>query len=122
MDTISAKEQTVGQWFAMWLQKTDRGIERIFAPDAVYTECWGPCYQGVGQIKGWFEEWNTRGTVLRWDIRQFFHRDDWTAVEWHFVCAMGGEAPAAFDGMTLIQWTAEGKIGALKEFGCKIGE
>lgn len=35
-------------------------------------------------VRLWFEEWNTRGTVLQWDIRQFFHKGSQTVVEWYF--------------------------------------
>ena len=58
--------------------------------------------------------------MLRWDIKQFFHRGDETAVEWFFQYRMEETAAAAFDGMTLIRWTKEGKIAFLKEFGCNI--
>ena len=57
-------------------------------PDAVYIGSWGPEYHGSGKIKLWFDEWNTRGTVQRWDIRQYFHKGDQTVVEWSFRCAM----------------------------------
>lgn len=48
----------------MWLQKKDLGILKLFTVDAVYVENWGPKYQGNTEIKHWFDEWNTRGTVL----------------------------------------------------------
>ena len=58
----------------MWLTKQDTGIRDLFAPDAVYIESWGPEYHGADKIAWWFTEWNRRGTVERWDIRQFFQR------------------------------------------------
>ena len=112
------REHIIRLWFDMWLRGTDLGIEEIFAPDAVYTESWGPEYRGAARIKHWFEEWNTRGRVLRWEIRQDFHTDSQTVVEWYFQNAMDGGRPEAFEGMSLIRWTPEGKICALKEFGC----
>lgn len=119
-NTRDEREDAIRLWFAMWLQQADMGIETLFAPDIVYTESWGPQYRGADKVKLWFEEWNTRGTVLRWDIKQFFHREDQTAVEWYFECAMQGGGKGAFDGMSLIRWTESGKIAALKEFACKI--
>ena len=112
------REHIIRLWFDMWLRGTDLGIEEIFAPDAVYTESWGPEYRGAARIKHWFEEWNTRGRVLRWEIRQYFHTDSQTVVEWYFQNAMDGGRSEAFEGMSLIRWTPEGKICALKEFGC----
>ena len=51
----------------------------------------GPTYEGRALVKHWFEEWNTRGKVLKWDIQQYFHQGDQTVVEWYFKipCTMG---------------------------------
>ncbi len=115
---MEQREETVRLWFNMWLQKKDLGILDIFSPDALYIESWGPEYRGAAKIRHWFEEWNTRGTVLRWDIKQFFHKGDQTVVEWYFKNAMYGGRKESFDGMSLIRWTADGRIGFLREFGC----
>jgi len=112
------REQIVQSWFNMWLKKKDMGIRDIFAEDAVYIESWGPEYRGVGKIELWFDEWNTRGDVLRWDIKQFFHSGDRTVVEWYFENAMRNGKREAFDGMSLVQWTREDQIILLQEFGC----
>lgn len=79
---MDKREEIIRLWFDMWLQKKDLGIEDIFSADALYIESWGPQYQGVAMVKHWFEEWNTRGTVLQWDIKQYFHKEDQTIVEW----------------------------------------
>ena len=94
---MEQREAILRLWFEMWLKKADLGISDIFAPDAVYIESWGPEYHGVGKIRHWFCEWNARGTVLRWDIGQFFHRDDRTAAAWRFQDRMddGGTPRAA---------------------------
>lgn len=120
MEKTEKREEITRLWFEMWLQKKDLGIRDIFAPDAVYVESWGPEYHGVEKIAHWFSEWNTRGTVLRWDIKQFFHRGDQTVVEWYFRNRMEEKAAEAFDGMSLIRWAEDGKIAFLKEFGCNI--
>ena len=78
----------------------------------------GPEYHGVQKIALWFEEWNTRGTVLQWDIKQFFHKDNQTIVEWYFKNQMDGGQAEAFDGISLIEWSSDNKIAFLKEFGC----
>ena len=102
----------------MWLRKQDMGIRDVFSDDAVYVESWGPEYPGAAKIKLWFDEWNTRGSVRQWDIRRYFHDGDWTAVEWYFKDAMNDGRVEAFEGMSLIRWTRDGKICFLKEFGC----
>ena len=63
MEEKKQRERKIQQWFSMWLDKQDTGMEELFAPDAVYIESWGPEYHGSRKIKLWFEEWNTRGTV-----------------------------------------------------------
>ena len=118
MDAEKQRESKIRQWFSMWLDKQDTGIADLFAPDAVYIESWGPEYHGSGKIKLWFEEWNTRGTVERWDIRQYFHKEDQTVVEWAFRCAMTDGTIQSFDGLSLIRWNEADQICFLQEFGC----
>lgn len=112
------RESMIEQWFSMWLDRQDRGIGELFAPDAVYIESWGPEYHGVDKIKLWFDEWNTRGRVERWDIRQFFHKEDQTVAEWSFRCAMTDGTIQSFDGLSLLRWNNMGQICFLQEFGC----
>lgn len=112
------RETKVRQWFSMWLDKQDTGIEDLFASDSVYIESWGPEYHGNRKIKLWFDEWNTRGTVRCWDIRQYFHKEDQTVVEWSFRCVMTDGTVQSFDGLSLIRWNEAGQICFLQEFGC----
>ena len=112
------REQRIRLWFDMWLQARDLGMEEIFAPDCVYVESWGPRYVGRDKVAHWFQEWNTRGRVVRWDIRQFFHKGDQTIVEWSFRNEMNDGRVEEFDGLSLVQWDEAGRIAFLREFGC----
>ncbi len=114
---MEQRESRIRLWFEMWLKKEDLGILDLFTPDAVYIESWGPEYHGAEKIMHWFNEWNTRGTVLRWDIRQFFHKGGMTVVEWYFKNNMLDGRTEAFEGMSLVKWSG-GKICYLQEFGC----
>ena len=118
MEAEKQRESKIRQWFSMWLDRQDTGIEELFAPGAVYIESWGPEYHGSGKIKLWFDEWNSRGTVERWNIRQYFHKGDQTVVEWAFRCVMAGGTVQSFDGLSLIRWNKAGQICFLQEFGC----
>ena len=118
MDAEKQRESKIRQWFSMWLDKRDTGIEELFTQDAVYIESWGPEYRGSGKIKLWFDEWNSRGTVERWNIRQYFHRGNQTVVEWAFRCVMADGTVQSFDGLSLIRWNEAGQICFLQEFGC----
>ena len=115
---MNIREQRIRLWFDMWLQKRDLGMEELFSDDAVYIESWGPEYTGIKEIKHWFCEWNGRGTVLIWDIKQMIHAGDQTVVEWYFENKMNDGKTEAFDGISLIHWSKENKIEYLKEFGC----
>ena len=118
MEAEKQRESKIRQWFSMWLDRQDTGIEELFAPDAVYIESWGPEYYGSGKIKLWFDEWNSRGTVERWNIQQYFHKGDQTVVEWVFRCVMADGTVQSFDGLSLIRWNEAGQICFLQEFGC----
>ena len=72
------KERIIRSWFEMWLHKEDTDIQDLFEENAVYIESWGPKYHGAEKIKHWFYEWNTRGEVLKWDIKQIFHNENQT--------------------------------------------
>ncbi|HIS40466.1 nuclear transport factor 2 family protein [Collinsella sp. OF02-10] len=115
---LKDREAKIRAWFSMWLDKTDGGIEALFSSDAVYVESWGPVYRGARSVKHWFEEWNSRGTVRRWEIEQFFHKGDQTVVEWYFEDEMADGRAESFDGVSLVRWSPDGKIAFLKEFGC----
>ncbi len=115
---MEERENRIRLWFRMWLQQEDLGIGDIFAEDVVYVESWGPKYETRAAVKHWFEEWNTRGRVLIWEIKQYFHKEHQTVVEWYFRNEMRDGSAEEFDGMSLIEWTLENKIRFLKEFGC----
>ena len=115
---MNEREKIIRLWFDMWLQKKDLGISEMFADNSVYIESWGPEYHGSEKIKLWFDEWNTRGTVLQWDIKQFFHKENKTIVEWYFKNQLKNGTVEAFDGVSLIEWTNDNKILFPKEFGC----
>jgi hypothetical protein len=117
---VDEREYIIKLWFDMWLKKCDLGISKIFSEDAIYIESWGPAYHGCNKIKLWFDEWNCRGTVLKWDIKQFFHKENQTVAEWYFKNKMNNGKTEKFDGISLIKWTPNNKIQFLKEFGCNI--
>lgn len=112
------REKIIRLWFEMWICHQDLGIDDIFTEDVEYTESWGPKYTDRRTVKHWFAEWNTRGKVLKWDIKRFFHKENKTVAEWYFKNEMNTGKIEEFDGMSLIEWTVENRIKSLKEFGC----
>lgn len=117
---MNERESLIRLWFDMWLQKKDLGMDDIFTENMVYIESWSPKYEDRKTVKHWFEEWNTRATVLAWEIKQFFHKGNQTVVEWYFQNQSVNGPIEAFDGMSLIEWTDDNKIKFLKEFGCNL--
>lgn len=111
------RENKITKWFAMWLAGDCDGVEEIFCDDAVYTESWGPEYHGLKAIKHWFNEWNTRGKVVVWEITRFLHDDGFTLAEWRFSDEMRDGRRESFDGVSLVGWRGD-KIASLKEYGC----
>lgn len=112
------RDDVIGRWFEAWLRQDAAGLEELFAPDAVYSECYGPEYHGLPQIRQWFADWNQRGRVLQWDIRRIRHCGETAVAEWYFCCDYGGNVDG-FDGVSLIDFDREGKIAALREFQSK---
>ena len=117
---MNEREKIIRLWFDMWIKKADLGIDYIFTDDVVYTESWSPKYENRKTVKHWFDEWNTRGSVLVWEIKQFFHQGNQTIVEWYFKNKMNNGNVEEFDGISLIVWTQDNKIKSLKEFGCNL--
>lgn len=115
---MKEREEIIRLWFAMWVQQKDMGIHKIFTEDVVYIESWGPKYTNCTTVKHWFQEWNARGRVLIWEIKQYFHKDNQTIAEWYFKNEMKNGSIDEFDGMSLIEWTADNKIKLLQEFEC----
>ncbi|MEK4146491.1 nuclear transport factor 2 family protein [Robertmurraya sp. FSL W8-0741] len=102
-------------YFQSWINKDSSKLTEIFSADITYIECYGPEYQGVEMIKRWFHDWNQKGTVLQWDIKQFIHQDNVTAVEWYFKCEYMGNV-SDFDGVSLIEFDQDNRIVNVKEF------
>ena len=73
---MNEREKIIRLWFDMWLKQQDLGMDKIFTEDVVYTESWCPKYENLKTVKHWFNEWNTRGKVIIWDIKQFFHKEN----------------------------------------------
>lgn len=117
-DSMKQREETIKAYFRCWVENDPAVLEKTFAGEIVYSECYGPEYRGLGQIKQWFSDWHQRGKVLEWRVKGFLHEGDCTAVEWYFRCDYEGEVNG-FDGVSLIEFDKAGKIVSLKEFQSK---
>lgn len=112
------KENLIRKYFSAWINKNPDVLPEIFSEDIVYSECYGPEYNGLIQIMLWFRDWNENGCVLEWRIKSFMHDGDRLAVEWYFKCVFKGET-GGFDGVSLVKFNEKGRICNLKEFQSK---
>lgn len=112
------RELIIKSYFMSWMDKNGVVLKKTFDTKAIYSECYGPEYRGLEIIERWFGEWNKRGRVLMWDIKQFIHQANITVVEWHFRCEYDGDM-GEFDGVSIIEFNEENHIVNLKEFQSK---
>ena len=111
-------EEIIRKYFACWLNKDEKPLTDIFAEDIIYSECYGPEYHGIRQIQQWFHDWNQKGTVQKWDVKQIYISRNTAIIEWYFQCNYCN-TPGAFDGVTIAQFDGNNKIYNLKEFQSK---
>lgn len=116
---MNIREQIIKKYFKSWLENNCSVLKDIFDLNVTYSECYGPEYHGIDTVTTWFKEWNKRGKVLVWDIKQFIHQGNITVVEWYFKCRYDGEIEE-FDGVSLIEFNGDNYIVSLKEFQSKI--
>ena len=112
------REKLIERYFGSWIKDDVSTLEEVFDNSIIYSECYGPEYRGLKQVKQWFEDWHKKGNVLLWDIKSFAHDKNVTAVEWVFKCEYNNEI-SMFDGVSLIIFNSNGKIVNLKEFESK---
>jgi len=66
---MKRKRNLIKEYFQSWITNDPKCIENMFDNNVVYIECYGPIYKGKEQILKWFNNWNKKGKVLIWDIK-----------------------------------------------------
>ena len=102
-------------YFDCWLSQNPEYLPQIFSKDIVYTECYGPQYQGIEQILHWFRDWNKIGKVLEWNLLETWDYDDTLIVKWFFRYKYQNNSDC-FDGISLIHFDELNKICSIEEF------
>ena len=111
-------EKTIRAYFQSWIDKDTEAFRNTFSGNAVYSECYGPEYHGLGQLMQWFRDWNQRGSVLDWTMKRYLETGNTAVVEWRFHYTYDGEEDV-FDGVTIADFNSDGKIEKLSEFQSK---
>ena len=111
-------ERTIRIYFQSWIDKDEEAFRNTFSENVVYSECYGPEYHGLGQLMQWFRDWNKSGSVLDWNVKRYLETDNTAIVEWRFHYIYDGEEDV-FDGVTIADFNADGRIEKLSEFQSK---
>ena len=112
------KEKIVKHYFESWIKKDISVIEKHFSQNVKYIECYDPEYNGINQIRQWFNDWNKGNNVLRWDVKEFIENGNLITVEWFFKCEYDNTI-SGFDGVSIIEFDDDNKIVLVKEFQSK---
>lgn len=112
------QEVIIRKYFDAWINNDVNTVQAIMSDHIIYSECYGPEYRGINQVVAWFRDWNHKGVVRKWDIKQFVHQKNITVVEWYFECNYN-DSVDGFDGVSLVDFDEYGKIIRIKEFQSK---
>lgn len=113
------RETIIKEYFNAWINKDDSVLEKAFAVDAKYIECYGPSYDGLVQIQKWFKNWFEHGNVLIWNINKFVHDGEDCVCDWYFECEYDGKTDG-FNGVSWIKFNNQNKIIELREYQSKV--
>lgn len=110
--------EIISGYFNAWISGDTEIIKQTFGENAVYTESYGPEYHGLNQILRWYNDWNSHGRVMCWDLADYYEQGNTAIVRWYFKCKYDGET-SAFDGVTIAEFDENMKIARLCEYQSK---
>lgn len=113
-----SKEKIIKEYFQSWVNNDISIMEKIFSDNAIYTECYGPKYRSKNQMLKWFKEWQEKGKVVAWLIKNIYEVDKILVVEWNFEC-IWEEKKSNFDGVSIVEFDENNRIINLREFESK---
>ncbi|MBL4931170.1 GNAT family N-acetyltransferase [Clostridium paridis] len=112
-------EKVVRKYFKSWIDRDECVLREVFAEEAIYIESYGPVYNGLKEIQKWFRDWNKRGKVIAWDIKNIVVTENTVICEWYFKNEFDGKVDD-FNGVSWINFDKFNKIIQLKEFAATI--
>lgn len=112
------KQEIIKEYFQAWINNDISIIEKIFSKEILYTECYGPQYKNKNQILNWFRDWQEKGKVISWDIKNIYETEKVIIVEWNFECNWEGKE-TDFDGVSIVEFDKDNLIINLREFESK---
>nr|WP_275297892.1 nuclear transport factor 2 family protein [Clostridium sp. YIM B02551] len=112
-------EKVVRKYFKSWIDRDECVLREVFAEEVIYIESYGPVYNGLKEIQKWFRDWNKRGKVIAWDIKNIVVTENTVICEWYFKNEFDGKVDD-FNGVSWINFDKFNKIIQLKEFAATI--
>jgi ketosteroid isomerase-like protein len=109
-------ERATTEYFAMWVTRDFSRFDVLFAPDCQYEECYGPVYNGLAELHGWFEGMLAKQRVTTWDIHEFIHGGDRHSLTVTWTFAATEQDSYIFDGVSIIHFDEAGRIDRIREF------
>ncbi|NJE80493.1 nuclear transport factor 2 family protein [Olsenella sp. SW781] len=112
----NAFEQTIAEYFAMWVRRDFSRFDKLFSLGCVYEECYGPVYVGTNELHRWIDHMLARQTVTAWNIHSVESDPDGETffVSWTFSATE--EESYIFDGISRIHFDSDGRIDHVKEY------
>lgn len=107
-------EKLIRQYYQAWISKDINLMKSVFSENCSYYECFGEEYHGEDQILQWFRDWNRKGTITEWSIKQTFLSGDYTIVESFFKCIVDKEFSC--DAISVIHFNENGLIDEVREY------
>ena len=115
MNRDLAKE-LVQKYVDGWKDGDSTKITAPLSSDCIVIESHGPRYNGVEEVKKWFQNWRQNGVVLKWNVTSFYflEKENTAFFEWDFACKTT-EKDHEFLGISVVQFS-EDKISFIHEY------
>lgn len=112
------KLETIKTYFNSWINNDISIINKNFSTDISYTECYGAKYKSKESLLKWFKDWQMKGNVISWDIKNIYECQETIIVEWNFKCEWDNNI-SDFDGVSIVEFDENNLIVNLREFESK---
>lgn len=75
------KSEIIKTYFDAWINKDISVINKFFSTDISYTECYGAKYKSKESLLKWFKDWQMKGIVISWNIKNIYECQQTIIVE-----------------------------------------
>lgn len=108
-------ETILKRYFQSWIDADIRPLKDLFSENVVYSECYGPEYQGLDQVLKWFEDWNKHGKVHEWTVKRVIQKERTLVAEWFFRYEHDRDS-GCFNGVSIVDFDEQNRICSIREY------